>query len=82
MATTLDCVYCELPITSDEYAGYERHISNECPKRPISRQEFEVMAKQVRETHLFITGVKAALLANPMVRAMVPADVLKELSGE
>lgn len=41
-----------------------------------------VLEKQVREMHLFIAGVKAALLANPMVRAMVPADVLKELSGE
>lgn len=48
----------------------------------ITRDEFEEMRKQVREMHLFIVGVKAALLANPMIRAMVPDEVLRELSGE
>lgn len=38
---------------------------------PVSREEFETMAKQVAEIHSFLTGIANAL-KSPMLRSMLP----------
>jgi len=48
--------------------------------RNVSREEFEALAKQVGEIHEFIQLLSGAL-NNPMVRAMIPANMRGQLGG-
>lgn len=48
--------------------------------RNVTREEFEVLAKQTAEIHEFIQMLGSAL-NNPMVRAMVPANMRGMLGG-
>lgn len=48
--------------------------------RNVSREEFETLSKQVTEIHEFIQLLSGAL-NNPMVRAMIPANMRGQLGG-
>jgi hypothetical protein len=45
--------------------------ANEVKNTPVTREEFEIVAKQVAEIHGFLTGVANAL-KSPMLRSMLP----------
>jgi hypothetical protein len=49
----------------------ENTATNEAP---ISREEFEVVAKQVAEIHSFLSGIATAL-KSPMLAAMLPPQM-------
>jgi len=48
---------------------------------PISREEFEAVAKQVGEIHAFLNGIANAL-NNPMLKAMLPPNMRAMIPGE
>lgn len=48
--------------------------------RNVSREEFEALAKQTAEIHSFIQMLGSAL-NNPMVRAMIPANLRGNIGG-
>lgn len=41
---------------------------------PVTREEFEKLARQISEIHSFVAGVANAL-NNPMVKAMLPPNM-------
>lgn len=41
---------------------------------PVTREEFEIVAKQVAEIHSFLTGIASAL-KSPMFAAMLPPQM-------
>jgi hypothetical protein len=41
---------------------------------PVTREEFEIVAKQVAEIHGFLTGIASAL-KSPMFAAMLPPQM-------
>lgn len=47
---------------------------------PVSREEFDKVAQQVREIHSFVSGIANAL-NSPMVKAMLPPNVRGMLGG-
>lgn len=47
---------------------------------PVSREEFDTVAKQVAEIHEFIKGLAGAL-NSPMVKSMIPPQMRGMLGG-
>ena len=43
-------------------------------EKPVTRDEFETMAKQVAEIHGFLSGIATAL-QSPMLAAMLPPNL-------
>lgn len=41
---------------------------------PVTREEFEIVAKQVAEIHSFLSGIATAL-KSPMLAAMLPPQM-------
>jgi hypothetical protein len=49
-------------------------------EQPITREEFDMLRKQVAEIHAFIKGLAEAL-NNPMIKAMMPPHMRGMIGG-
>lgn len=73
MDVYVDCEYCEKPVLCREDGDIEKHMAG-CSFRPVTAEEFNVVAEQVAEIHQFCSNLAEALQGlekNPMIRTML-----------
>lgn len=71
MSDTRKCEHCK---------EYEIPVTDSVPEPPLTRDEFERMAVEVREIHTFVKALAEAL-NSPMLKAMLPPQVRGMLGG-